>query len=111
MDKDKYGCKNAEFLEDNILVGAAYWNPRDEVVGPYSDVDENGKTIKVWLYESLKIRTLCICVDEEEKQNRHGSGWSNMFSFPWEVSSYRDFTTRTEKGQHAIGCPGKKQKI
>ena len=49
MDKDKYGCKNAEFLEDNILVGAAYWNPRNEVVGPYSDVDENGKTIKVWL--------------------------------------------------------------
>ena len=56
VDKDKYGCKNAEFLEDNILVGAAYWNPRDEVVGPYSDVDENGKTIQVLrLHESLKI--------------------------------------------------------
>ena len=52
MDKDKYGCKDAEFLEDNILVGSTYWNPRDEIVGPYSDVDENGKTM-LKLHESL----------------------------------------------------------
>ena len=32
-----------------------------------------------------------------------------MFSFPWEVSSYRDFTTSTVKGQRAIGCPGCKK--
>ena len=47
VDPDRAGCKNAEFLENNILVGAAYWNPRDEIVGPYSDVDENGRIIRL----------------------------------------------------------------
>ena len=59
MDKDKYGCKNAEFLENNILVGSTYWNPRDEIVGPYSDVDENGKIMAmVRLHGSLKTHIL-----------------------------------------------------
>ena len=47
VDQDRAGCKNAEFLENNILVGAAYWNPRDEIVGPYSDVDENGRIMRL----------------------------------------------------------------
>ena len=47
VDQDRAGCKNAEFLENNILVGAAYWNPRDEIVGPYSDVNENGRIMRL----------------------------------------------------------------
>ena len=45
--QDRAGCKNAEILENNILVGATYWNPRPEVVGPYSEVDENGRIVRL----------------------------------------------------------------
>merc|ERR1711874_58763 len=54
-------------------------------VGPFSAVDQT---------------------DTTEIANRHATGWSNMFAFPWEISSYWNFTTSRENGQRAIGCPG-----
>jgi len=78
-------CRGSSFIENNIQVGGKYMKPNAEVKGPFSEVDMN---------------------DTKERQNRHNTGWSNIFAFPWEVSAYWDFTTRTEHGQHAIGCPG-----
>jgi len=78
-------CADAWADENNIIHGAPYGNVLPECEGPFSDVDLD---------------------DEEERQNRHSNGWNNMFAFPWEISAAWDFTTRTEKGQHATGCPG-----
>ena len=53
VDNDKPGCKDAEYLEDNILVGSSYWNPRPEIVGPYSEVDENGRAY-IYIFVDVK---------------------------------------------------------
>ena len=67
------GCENAWADENNAIHGAAYKSPRAECVGPFSAVDQT---------------------DTTEIANRHATGWSNMFAFPWEISSYWNFTTR-----------------
>ena len=67
------GCENAWADDDNVIHGAAYTDPQDLCVGPYSVVDQT---------------------DDTEKWLRHSTGWSNMFAFPWEVSAYWNFTTR-----------------
>eukprot|EP00493_Phyllostaurus_siculus_P000001 UN00001 len=85
VDTKRGGCKKASFTDQNVQIGASNARPRGTVVGPYSEVDPN---------------------DNKERQNRHSTGWSNTFAFPWEISSFWDFTTSTEKGQRAIGCPG-----
>ena len=79
------GCAEATADERNVILGASYKGPQDECPGPYSSVDPN---------------------DAKALQNRHNTGWSNMFAFPWEICSYWNCTTSREAGQHAIGCPG-----
>jgi len=77
-------CSGAWADDDNIIHGAPYKHD-SEIIGPFSSVDPN---------------------DTKERQSRHNAGWSNMFAFPWEISSAWDFTTRTDNGQRAVGCPG-----
>ena len=67
------GCEGAWADENNIIHGAAYEPPLDEVVGPYSAVDEN---------------------DNQQIKLRHNTGWNNQFAFPWEISAYWNFTSR-----------------
>jgi len=84
VDTTRGGCKKASFTDQNVQIGARNARPLAEVDDrPYSED-----------------------FDKKERQNRHTTGWSNTFAFPWEISSFWDFTTSTEKGQRAIGCPG-----
>merc|ERR1711972_667362 len=53
-------------------------------------VDGNSKPV---------MRNTKQCADAWADEN-------NIIAFPWEISAAWDFTTRTEKGQHATGCPG-----
>ena len=68
-------CQNAWADEDNVIHGAGQASPLAECLGPFSAVD---------------------MTDVTERLNRHRTGWSNMFAFPWEISAYWNFTTRSD---------------
>lgn len=45
-----------------------------------------------------RVPLQAVCPDAEAASDpwlRHNTGWSNMFAFPWEISAYYDFTTRS----------------
>ena len=65
------GCKAAKADENNVISGEKYKKPFSKIEGAYSEA-----------------------TTAKEKQDRHNSGWSNMFALPWEVSAYWNFTTR-----------------
>ena len=72
VDTKRGGCKKASFTDQNVQIGARNARPLGEVDDrPYSED-----------------------FDKKERQNRHTTGWSNTFAFPWEISSFWDFTTR-----------------
>lgn len=62
-------CKNAKLDENRAVIGAE---------ASYDSVGFEGP----WK-EGLS-----------DQQERHNTGWSNEFGFPWELSSYWNFTTR-----------------
>ena len=65
---------------NNILKGIPYMETFHKIDTPYADVDptdfENDDDYKF------------------ELRRRWHCGWNNQFAFPWEISSYWNFTTR-----------------
>ena len=81
IDTSDRRCANAYCDENLVVIGADLEGAGPPVSGPYE-----GKN-------PLDIAT------------RHGQGWNNQFSFPYEVGMYWDFQVG-EVSQRAIGCPG-----
>ena len=73
ITKETAGCEGAWADQQNIIHGASYQDPLEECPGPFSSVDPS---------------------DQKALQNRHNTGWSNMFAFPWEVCSYWNCSSR-----------------
>jgi len=60
-----------------------------------------------WMMLVIVDFTHKISRDTAERQLRHNTGWNNQFAFPWEVSSFWNFTTSEYSEtslQNAIGC-------